>query len=211
MKKLFALIAAMTLTASAFAQKTFVSGSGYEIPANEVSLSVGVLSYPHMVMGFGGILASAFTAGNAEIDACNTVGAYSFEYMRYVHPHVAVGGIVTYEACRLKMVNKDGTPQDSHWQHFMSAIPAVKFPWFSKEHVSMYSKAALGLMADVNEAYSTTDSNGEVEETPSCLNISLGFQVTPVGIDFGGRSFRGFVETGFGVSGLVLGGLRYCF
>ena len=41
--------------------------------------------------------------------------------------------------------------------------------------------------------------------------VSIAFQLTALGAEFGGSAFRGFVEAGFGEKGTLCAGLRYKF
>ena len=45
----------------------------------------------------------------------------------------------------------------------------------------------------------------------SSVRPLLSAHLSSVGVDFGGRSVRGFAEAGFGSLGLLNGGLRFCF
>ena len=45
----------------------------------------------------------------------------------------------------------------------------------------------------------------------SSVRPLLSAHLSSVGVDFGGRSVRGFAEAGFGSLGLLSGGLRFCF
>jgi len=208
MKRLIATVmTVLALSLSLAAQPA----KGYEYPLNEFSISYGRVSYPHAIMTFGGVLGSAFTGGLSSMDKCVSTGAFGFEYMRYVHPHVAVGANVSYEAILLQFKNKDGELQDAHWSHFASVMPAVKFPWFSRYHFRMYTKLAVGLMIEGTAAYETENSDGTKTTTPASCNPNVAFQVSPVCFDFGGYRARGFVETGFGVNGLISAGFRYGF
>lgn len=219
MKKLFACLAALALCCSAFAQKTFVSNQGFEIPANEVSLSYGRVSIPSFAYTFGGIFGAAFGFGSIKPEQMYSVGAISAEYMRYVHPHVAVGGGLTYEIYNLTFSHKVGTDEGGNaiykadkpsLNHIVSIMPAVKFPWFSYPHVSMYSKVAGGFMVIHNPGY-TAEKDGKTETKDASTQVNWAMQATPIGVDFGGTNFRGFVDLGVGMQGLIIAGLRYNF
>lgn len=219
MKKLFACLAALALCCSAFAQKTFVSNQGFEIPANEVSLSYGRVSIPSFAYTFGGIFGTAFGFGSIKPEQMYSVGAISAEYMRYVHPHVAVGGGLTYEIYNLTFSHKVGTDESGNsiyetgkrsLNHIVSIMPAVKFPWFSYPHVSMYSKVAGGFMVIHNPGYTVEDESGS-ETRDASTQVTWAMQATPIGVDFGGTNFRGFVDLGVGMQGLIIAGLRYNF
>ena len=68
---------------------------------------------------------------------------------------------------------------------------------------------------DVNQKYiyykvrAVDYSTNQSEDTKD--NFAFAFQVTPIGMDFGGESFRGFAELGLGMQGLVNVGIRWLF
>lgn len=171
-------------------------------PLNEISVSYGYVTEASAVNAIGGIF-GGIAAGGADISSYGSVG---FEYIHYVHPHVGVGGLVTFEECHLRFYNKndDGTEttSDSRYNSNVSILPVVKFPWFYKPHCSMYSKVALGMWL-----YTSRDSDTDKLQ----CQPSFAFQVSGVGVDFGGEMFRGFAELGLGCQGLIVLGGRYRF
>mgnify|MGYP006936001231 FL=1 len=84
-------------------------------------------------------------------------------------------------------------------------MPSIKWYWVNKNHFGLYCKAAVGpiLVSCTAENYEYNTSNSESGIYPM-------FQVSPIGVEFGGK-FRGFAELGLGDQGLVLGGVRYKF
>lgn len=83
-----------------------------------------------------------------------------------------------------------------------AVMPAAKVFWFRKPHVAMYSKLAAGvtLLDDYDE-----------EADSHSFDPYWAAQVTLAGVQFGGERFRGFVEAGAGMQGLVLAGLSVSF
>ena len=75
----------------------------------------------------------------------------------------------------------------------------MKFAWLNRAHVGLYSKLAAGA------GYFFANGSDSKD------NFSVAFQVTPVGVDFGGEQFRGFLEVGVGWQGIVSGGVRWFF
>lgn len=224
-KYLASALAALLVSVQLPAGNFVTTGDGYAIPANEISVSYGRASVPGFVYTMGGVLGTAFTGGYARMSSSSaSTGAIGVEYMRYVHPHVAVGGLITYEDYLLGFDSRTGTdadgeavyskgPVQSH--HTFTVMPSVKFPWFSRSHVSMYSKLGAGLAFEYHPEVSVsgTDSEGnrrtETEEGGS--QLSFAFQANPVGVDFGGDLARGFAEIGWGYQGLVMMGVRFRF
>lgn len=193
-KKLSVLILSLLCVPmlGAYAQ-TFTSKQGYVLPDNEISVSYGALSHVHIGSALGGALGVAFTLGFVDLEELSSTGAFSVEYRRYLHRNVAVGGVFAYEGCSLRFSGNAGTGRYS----YLSLMPSVTVKWFSRPHVSMYSKAAVGVMLAL-----TPDSS---------VRPLLSAHLSSVGVDFGGRTLRGFFEAGFGSLGLLSGGLRFCF
>ena len=113
------------------------------------------------------------------------------------------GGTVLcdYMTAKTVSVDKDGnkTPNGDFKLGCLSAMPLVKFAWLNRAHVGLYSKLAAG-------AGYFFANGGEAKD-----NFSVAFQATPVGVDFGGEQFRGFLEVGVGWQGIVSGGVRWFF
>lgn len=171
-------------------------------PLNEVSFGYGYLSAPQLLIGFGETFGKAFavvfTLGAADLEEASSrvsTGAFTFEYMGYVHPHVALGVDVCAEY--FYQSKRNGTNSD---MLALSVMPAVKFQWFTKPHFGMYSKLAVGAFASVPFGQEFTKDN-----------IGLAMSVNPVGFEFGGYNYKGFVETGFGMQGMLSAGFKYCF
>lgn len=205
MKRILSILAASIIAAlPAFAAEEGVEAkSGSVRPKNEVSVSYGTLSVPHIANILGGVFGTAFTGGLAKVDKIATSGAIGVEYMNYLNSHIAVGGCLTEECLTLSFDSYDGKDEDGNATYkdgedqrnnYVTVMPAAKLPWFYYDHVSMYSKAGVGM--------SVNTGSGDV-------NFAL--QVSPVGIDFGGKAFRGFAEVGFGMQGFLLAGLRWGF
>lgn len=221
MKRLFAIIAAVALFASTMAaQTTFISRQGYTFPANEFSISYGRLSIPDIGLTLGGLFGTMFSFGHAVPSHIVSVGAVSTEYLRYVHPNVALGGSITYEAYDLSFGVKNGTDEEGHdtytkgasqFYHFVSIMPTFKFPWFTFSHVGMYSKVAGGICLRFVPGSNSSGEGGEEDSGEKTSPLSWALQLTPVGVEFGGDTARGFVETGVGMQGMLILGARFRF
>lgn len=70
---------------------------------------------------------------------------------------------------------------------YFTLMPAAKFDWLRKSHFGMYSKLAIG---------ATLRSEKYDDESNSELHVN--WQLSLVGIEAGGPTFRGFVELGTG-------------
>lgn len=170
---------------------------------NEFSVSYGQFTVPQFGYLVGGVLGVAFTAGHFTFENTKMFGAAGFEYEHYTNDWFAFGCTVLCDYMTADSYNKasDGTKTYNGKFNlgFMSLMPNVKFSWFNREKVSLYSKLAFGagLVFD----------NGDSAEN----NFSPAFQVTPIGVDFGKGSFRGFAELGVGMQGVLCAGVRKSF
>lgn len=194
-------------------------------PANEISVSYGLVSIPDFAFAFGGVMATAFTFGLAAMDDLTVTGTFGLEYFHYFNNHVAVGGITTFENCCLKMKSYTGKDADGnatynhkltpHPSYFISLMPEVKLPWFNLPHFGMYSKIAAGAWLqyspEVVDMVEGSDGQPAQDVTPASSDFGFSAQVNPIGMDFGGRQHRGFLEIGWGLQGLIMGGYRFEF
>lgn len=191
---------------------------------NEIAVSYGAASLPTIIFTIGGIFATVFTFGLAAPDHMASTGTIGVEYFHYFNNHVAVGVDLTSETYMLSFKNYAGKDADGNaiykpgsksYTSMTSIMPAVKVPWFNTRHVGMYSKAAFGGMLAHSDrvSYSTTDENGNVTTTtnPATNQFSWATQITPIALEVGGRSLRGYAEIGFGMQGTLLAGLKYSF
>ena len=98
----------------------------------------------------------------------------------------------------LIMINRKLLAQNQELD-YISIMPAVKYNWLNRQHFSMYSKLALGVIIGL-------ESGDNHDKTKA----AFGWQASAVGAEFG-SAFRGFLEVGFGEQGTILAGLRYKF
>lgn len=225
MKKILSLAAAvMVLTAPAFAapkadkaEDAVKVSKNVARPANELAVSYGVVTIPEFAIGFGVIFGSAFSFGLAVPDKLSYTGAFSLEYYRYLTPHVAVGGMVDWDHCMCQFKAKNGKdeegnpeykPSNKKYMEFVSILPAAKFPWFNRNHFGMYSKLAAGCALIFNSERTPEGAKVTPEDV---FDATFSFQVNPIGMEFGGTNVRGFMELGWGMQGLIMGGIKYAF
>lgn len=179
---------------------------------NEVDLSYGRVSLYAVAFGFSGIMVSALSIGTAVIDELSSSGAVGFGYYHWFNPRFALGGEAAFENIRLGFkTGSDGTKMDPTSNNLLHIMPSIKGRWVFKEHFGFYSKASLGPALLLSGREVETDSEGNKTVTPAKLGVSVAFQLSPIGLEFGSTSWRGFAELGFGVQGMVLAGVRYSF
>lgn len=165
---------------------------------NEISLGYSQFTIPQTVYIFGGVLGVAFSLGHFQFDSPSMYGAASFEYVHYVNNWLGFGGlaIADYMSAKTYKTENDEKVYDGGKFDlgFASIMPVVKFRWFNNPHFGMYSKLGAGL------GYVFTN-----EEDPFAWSA----QISPVCLEFGGISFRGFIELGIGMQGIATFGIKW--
>ena len=196
MKKLIALILCLLFVSPVFAKN--------DTDKNEFSITYGQITVPQAAYVLGGVFGAMFSLGHFSFEDAHFIGGVGVEYVHYVNDWLGFGGAVLCDYMTAKSMNVDSdgnkTPNGTFKLGLASAMPVVKFAWLNREHVGLYSKLAAGV------GVTFTNQSSEAKD-----NLSFAFQATPIGIDFGGESFRGFAELGLGMQGLVNVGVRWLF
>ena len=162
---------------------------GGEFRRHELSLGYGLVTLPQSV----NVLAEIVTFSLAQSDLSFS-GAASLDYHYFPIKHVGVGGTLAYEYGR--------SPSDSKYtssHSYITLMPSAKFYWFNRPYFGMYSRIALGA------TYVCGKYNGAFEQ-----RWMPAFQLSPIALEAGGR-VRGFVELGYGTSGIFQAGLKVKF
>lgn len=203
MKKVLLLVVAfMMATVSVKAQ------NGYDNTKHEVVIGYGYLSTSQWMDVYREVLniwTGAEPAGKSSV-----IGPISGEYYYRFNNWLGVGAV-----CVFGRTTHEFSSQIDHEilgrdiNAYYSLMPAVKFDWLRLSHFGLYSKIAVGatLRYMAIDDYSLDPSNKEDGD----FAIHPNFQASPLGMEFGGTQFRGFVEFGLGEQGSVLAGLRYKF
>ena len=201
MKRLLSLVALLIIS-------SFVCLAQNDESRHEISVSYGYVTLPQavdlisttgvQVMGvFVGIVGAFFSQDVVEypqlIDNGGT-GSFSFQYLYSLNRTIKLGGTVCYESTWGEW--NDGSDYKLHYPAIMATS---KFMWFNREHFGMYSKLSLGM---------TLLLGGQDNEESIQM---LAAQASPVCMEFGGKTLRGFLETGWGNQGLLNFGVKYSF
>lgn len=203
MKRILLLAATIMLactTLSAQQSNEFNYSGAARPDFNEISLSYGYVTLNHLANSFGVILGAVIVAplSNETFSDCASTGLIGLEYMRYINSgRFAFGGLIGYEGIETSFKNKETQAIRKAGENILTVMPAAKVMWFNRAHVGMYSRAGVGA--------SIAFVSGK---SASC---SLALQISPVGVDFGGKAVRGFVEAGFGTQGIINAGIKTCF
>ena len=120
------------------------------------------------------------------------IGNYTFSYTYHDRRWLQYGGKVVFGAStRWRKDSFTGEKIDNLSYYCLSIMPTVRFNWFYREKVQLYSTVSVGVITDFDEAYPWGD-------------------LTLVGCSFGRKVF-GFVEVGIGTAGWLRGGIGVRF
>ena len=175
--------------------------------------------------GFGKAIASMMTFGLYDASKTSkdekTSPAYTVQYLYRVSPNLKIGGAVTYQhtSYTLSVKNKDTGAYDDvakNRNNYFTVMPTVKASWFDKKNISLYSKVAAGVCiafkdSKVKSGVSDEDAKTLLKEVETKKGTRFGYQVSPIGCEFGSKNIRAFVELGYGFQGLGLAGLSIQF
>lgn len=209
MKKILTFSLLLTLGAGMFDARAFDREDYFKF-RNDITLHYGIGS----AQSFVNILSGAFmiipsAINHMEFDTFHSTGAIGVSYQRCLNKVVSVGAVVNYDRGWSKYHNKnDASITGIFSTDWLSLMATLRLYWFRTPGFAMYSKFALGAGLMGSSAKST--KNGETEKTPYNPSVTWSAQISPIGLEFGGR-FRGFLENGFGMEGILVGGIKYYF
>lgn len=176
MKKLLMMLAlALTATLSLSAQEEW---------DDEISISYGIGAFTD--------INSSYVSGIFSGKQTSYIGAFGLEYFHRPSAPLGIGLLGTFGTCKWR-------GNDDARSYYIGIMPAAKYNWMNREHYSLYSKVALGIL--IGKA-----SDGNARTT----KVTFGWQASAIGAEFG-NDFRGFLELGCGEQGILVAGLRYKF
>ena len=198
---------------------------------SEISFSVGGYTPNQTTLaegigeGLGKAMATMITFGLYDASKTakdeKTSPAYTVQYLYRVSPNLKIGGAVTYQhtSYTLSVKNKDTGAYDDvakNRNNYFTVMPTVKASWFDRKNISLYSKVAAGVCiafkdSKVKSGVSDEDAKTLLKEVETKKGTRFGYQVSPIGCEFGSKNIRAFVELGYGFQGLGLAGLSIQF
>ncbi len=129
------------------------------------------------------------------------VPTFSFNYHYRVSKWFWVGGLATFSGLNANFYDLTTDERIGHASEFYSTLMAdLRFSYFNRKHVTLYSGLALGVIFDLAR------DNGM-----TILNIDSGGQLTAFGVKAGGNHWFGNVELGVGRKGYISTGFGYEF
>ena len=169
-------------------------------PKHDIRVGVGTVSLPTLLAlddGWGYYdYYLNFRRDMASADTYLTpryfVGNYSLSYTYHDRHWLQYGGTAVFGAStRWRKSSITGEKLDNLSYYSLSIMPTVRFNWFYREAVQMYSSVSFGFVTDFEDLYMRGDA-------------------TLFGCSFG-RKFFGFAEVGMGMSGWLRAGFGYRF
>ena len=170
-------------------------------PKHDIRVGVGTLSaVTSLLLDDWGYAESSlprdFRSDMASTDTYLTpryfVGNYSLSYTYQDRRWLQYGGKIVFGAStRWRKSAHTGEKIDNLSYYSLSVMPSVRFNWFYRDAVQLYSTISVGVITDFDEVYPWGD-------------------LTLVGCSFG-RKFFGFAEVGMGMAGWLRAGVGYRF
>ncbi|MBO5813582.1 MAG: hypothetical protein J6R13_03610 [Alistipes sp.] len=180
--------------------KTVVTRIPKFTPKHDIRVGVGTLSLPTILMldegdyyedvdrNFADQMANADTYRTAR----RFIGNYTLTYTYQDRRWLQYGGTVAFGASTRKRKDIHTHKEIENLDRYMlSVMPTVRFSWFYRERVQLYSAVSVALVTDFDGLYLWGDA-------------------TLFGCAFG-RKFFGFAEFGVGMSGWCRAGIGYKF
>ena len=168
-----------------------------DVPVNDLHINYGYFTITQTAAVLGGVFATAFTAGVADVESITSTGNIMVGYEHRVNDWLWLGCELGGEKDTLSM-GKDGSGTvDKTDITSFCALATAKANWLRREHFAMYSKIRLGAM------YLPTNGSSE--------KLAFSPHVSPIAFEAGSQNVLGFLELGLGVQGVIIGGIRYRF
>ena len=192
-RKFIAMVAAALITAvpSARAQQY------NDVPVNDLHINYGYFTITQTAAVLGGVFATAFSGGNADLERITSTGNITVGYEHRINNWLWLGGELGGEKETLYMGKDDSGAVDKSDITSFCVLATAKANWLRREHFAMYSKVRLGAM------YLPTNGTSE--------KLAFSPHISPVAFEAGSQSALGFLELGLGVQGVIIGGVRFRF
>lgn len=196
MKKVIAVLIGLALLGTPSLRAQQFNGG----PKNDLSASYGYITIPQFAITLGGVLGTAFSFGYANLEEILSTGSIQLEYLHRTNNWLWIGGCVSGEKDTLVMSTKDsdGNVTGKNNSDLITAnlCFTAKANWLRRRKMAMYTRLSAGAFTTFGE-----DEN----------KLSPSIQLSLLGLEAGGENFRGFIEVGAGMHGILSGGFKYLF
>lgn len=182
-KLLLVAVAVLFAATSSFAQ-----GSRRQ----EITLSYGVAPVTDWIDSYSNLLSGSVVGADTKSTGW---GAVTVGYGFRLIGGLKIGAQVVYSS---NSQTVQGTGSDVSYRYW-SVVPNLKWNWLNLKIVSIYARVGAG----VTFARASYEARSE-------KSTQLAFQVSPLGVEVGGR-LAAYAEAGIGTSGSLVAGIRYRF
>ena len=169
---------------------------------NEFSLSIGDPAFANLTR----YAYFSETSGGSWLDIPTSTDVYTtcpitLSYRYRLLKWLWLGGDISY--CGFFGTSRNiytGEPVYRYRENSVCIMPAIRFSYLNREHVTLYSGFASGLKFGSSESYNEKSRF-----------VRLPFQLTLFGVSAGSQSWFGFAEFGVGNEGFAKAGFGYRF
>ena len=159
---------------------------------SEVSVSYGFAPVTDWIDSYSDLLTGLFTGSDTDLTGW---GAVTVGYNFRLIGSLRLGAQVVYSSNTQEIKGAGSEIKNRYW----SLMPNVKWNWLNLKVVSFYTRLGAGA------SFSKAKVDGHSDKS-----TQFAFQVSPVGVEVGGR-IAVYAEAGIGTSGSLLVGVRYRF
>lgn len=163
-----------------------------QLGRGEFQIAGGVAPVTNWVDAYDDFFSEPVPVANARAEGW---GALSVGCDFLLFGKVGLGARVVYSSNRQSVYHTDSRIRNRHW----SVMPGVRWNWLNFRRVGFYSRLGAGVVFGKS-------SFGERSQS----RVQFAFQVSPVGVEVGGRLAL-FAEAGIGMAGCLLIGGRCRF
>ena len=196
MKKIIAVLIGMALLGAPSLKAQQFNGG----PRNDFNVSYGYFTLTQFATVLGGVFGAAFSLGHATPEDILSTGSIQLEYLHRTNSWLWIGGCVSGEKDTLVMSTQDSdgnvTGKSNSDIITGNLCFTAKANWLRRQKMAMYTRLSAGVFTTFGQ-----DDN----------SLAPSIQLSLLGLEAGGQNFRGFMELGVGMHGILSGGFKYLF
>ncbi|GHT66063.1 hypothetical protein AGMMS50239_26940 [Bacteroidia bacterium] len=180
----------------------FVSSANAQSKKSEVDFGVGVWSSNQIVGTMSDMIVSVVPG--IAMKNSTSPGAFHLGYKYSLSDRIALGPVFTYDLSTSDAM-VDNVKTGKFTSNYYTFSLEGDYKYVNRDKLKLYALVGAGGTI-LNQTYKDSQTNEKQGEKQTFFN----FQVTPVGVKYGG-SFGVFAELGFGYKGILCAGLFYRF
>lgn len=159
-----------------------------QLGRGEISVGYGVAPVTDWIDAYSDKLLDVLDMKDASMDSW---GGVSVNYTFRIVGGLGVGATFVYSGNNQRLAGKKISTD------YYSIMPHLKMRWLNLRILSLYSRVGVGL--------TFTESSGEGQSESA---RQWAFQVSPIGVEIGGK-VAAYAEAGIGTMGSLVAGLRF--